>query len=118
MGLCCFHMETFHSCDESVTGDDKGIKHILGVTLTVYEIEEKSGGVTQRDDVRQKKGLTEEGVRRKRRERADVASETQLEVRSFACLLIETSQLRPLRLKVCYQQAAACYGRPKKEKKK
>lgn len=48
------------------------------------------------DNVRQKKGLTEDRVRRKRREAADVASEAQLEVRSFACLLIETSQLHPL----------------------
>lgn len=66
------------------------------MTLTVYEREEKSHRVARGDKVRQKKGLTEDGVRRKRREAADVASEAQLEVRSFACLLIETSQLHPL----------------------
>lgn len=48
------------------------------------------------DNVRQKKGLTEDRVRRKRREAADVASEAQLKVPSFACLLIETSQHHPL----------------------
>lgn len=58
--------------------------------------EKKRVRVARGDNVRQKKGLTEDRVRRKRREAADVASEAQLEVRSFACLLIETSQLHPL----------------------
>lgn len=56
MGLCCFHTKTFHSCDESVNGHDKG------VTLTIYEREEKSHRVARGDNVRQKKGLTEERV--------------------------------------------------------
>lgn len=49
--------------------------------------------------------------------RADVASEALLEIHLFICLLIETSQLRPLWLKACYQLPAACYKEKKKEKK-